>query len=99
MFELALLLNDEGRRCFLWGVGQPIFDPLTTRQNPDGTWSRDPFPTSVVLYIDPTDEDKALDTLRKHKFWGPRYNEGHELYIDFEDPDGHLLEFWRRKQF
>ena len=55
----------------------------------------------VVLYIDPADENKALDTLRKHnvKFWGPRYNEGHELHIDFEDPDGHLLEFWGRKQF
>src|SRR5207247_2523356 len=36
--------DDEGRRCFLWDVGQPIFDPLTTRQNPDGTWSHDPFP-------------------------------------------------------
>ena len=30
------------------GVGQPIYDPLTTRQNPDGTWSRDPFPTRSV---------------------------------------------------
>jgi hypothetical protein len=30
------------------GVGQPIYDPFTTRQNPDGTWSRDPFPTKLV---------------------------------------------------
>jgi catechol 2,3-dioxygenase-like lactoylglutathione lyase family enzyme len=53
----------------------------------------------VVLYIDPADEDKALNTLRNHnvKYWGPRYNEGHEVHIDFEDPDGHMLEFWGRK--
>ena len=30
------------------GVGQPIYDPNTTRQDPDGTWSRDPFPNRVV---------------------------------------------------
>jgi catechol 2,3-dioxygenase-like lactoylglutathione lyase family enzyme len=55
----------------------------------------------IVLYIDPEDEQKALDTLRKHnvKFWGPRYNEKREVHIDFEDPDGHMLEFWGRKQF
>src|SRR5260370_38579982 len=27
------------------GVGQPIYDPLPTRQHPAGTLSRDPFPT------------------------------------------------------
>jgi catechol 2,3-dioxygenase-like lactoylglutathione lyase family enzyme len=53
----------------------------------------------VVFYIDPTEEDSALATLRKHqvKFWGPRYNESGELHIDFEDPDGHMLEYWGRK--
>lgn len=30
------------------GVGQPIYDPASTRQNADGTWSRDPFPTLSV---------------------------------------------------
>ena len=30
------------------GLGQPIYDPATTRQNADGTWSRDPFPTKSV---------------------------------------------------
>ena len=30
------------------GMGQPIYDPATTRQNPDGTWTRDPFPTKIV---------------------------------------------------
>ena len=30
------------------GLGQVLYDPATTRQNPDGTWSRDPFPTKVI---------------------------------------------------
>ena len=30
------------------GVGQAIYDPSTTRQSPDGTWTRDPFPTKSV---------------------------------------------------
>jgi catechol 2,3-dioxygenase-like lactoylglutathione lyase family enzyme len=55
----------------------------------------------VVLYIDPAEGEEALETLRKHnvKFWGPRYNEEGDLHIDFEDPDGHMLEYWARKKF
>jgi len=30
------------------GAGQPLYDPATTRQNPDGTWTRDPFPSRVI---------------------------------------------------
>ncbi len=30
------------------GAGQQLFDPFTTRQNPDGTWVRDPLPGNVV---------------------------------------------------
>ncbi|MGH9162127.1 MAG: carboxypeptidase regulatory-like domain-containing protein, partial [Vicinamibacteraceae bacterium] len=30
------------------GVGNQIFDPTTTRQLPDGTWTRDPFPGNVI---------------------------------------------------
>jgi hypothetical protein len=30
------------------GAGQSLYDPLTTRQNPDGTWTRDPFPSRVI---------------------------------------------------
>ena len=30
------------------GVGQPLYDPATTHQNSDGTWSRTPFPTNVI---------------------------------------------------
>ncbi|HYP05952.1 MAG TPA: carboxypeptidase-like regulatory domain-containing protein, partial [Bryobacteraceae bacterium] len=26
----------------------PIYDPATTRQNPDGTWARDPFPGNII---------------------------------------------------
>ena len=30
------------------GIGQALYDPLTTRQLSDGTWTRDPFPTKVI---------------------------------------------------
>jgi hypothetical protein len=30
------------------GLGQPIYDPASTRRNPDSTWARDPFPTQSV---------------------------------------------------
>ena len=30
------------------GIGNPIFDPATTRQLPDGTWTRDAFPGNVI---------------------------------------------------
>jgi catechol 2,3-dioxygenase-like lactoylglutathione lyase family enzyme len=55
----------------------------------------------IVFYIDPADADAALENLRRHnvKFWGPRYNQEGEMHIDFEDPDGHMLEYWSRKRF
>jgi len=30
------------------GIGNPIFDPLSTRRNPDGTWTRDIFPNRTI---------------------------------------------------
>ncbi len=30
------------------GLGVPIYDPLTTRQLADGTWTRDPIPGNVI---------------------------------------------------
>lgn len=30
------------------GVGQPIYDPLTIRQNAAGTWISDPFPGKII---------------------------------------------------
>jgi hypothetical protein len=30
------------------GVGSQLFDPLTTRQLPDGTWTRDPIPGNII---------------------------------------------------
>src|SRR3989442_10627860 len=30
------------------GLGNPIFDPTTTRQLADGTWVRDPFPGNII---------------------------------------------------
>jgi hypothetical protein len=32
-------------------------------------------------------------------YYGPRVNENGEIHIDFEDPDGHMLEYWARKSF
>jgi hypothetical protein len=54
----------------------------------------------VVFYVDPNSEQAAVEILRKHnvRFWGPRSNEKGEFHIDFEDPDGHMLEFWGRKE-
>jgi Carboxypeptidase regulatory-like domain/TonB-dependent Receptor Plug Domain len=40
---------DELKGDFTFGgLGQPLYDPATTRQNSDGTWTRDPFPTRVI---------------------------------------------------
>src|SRR5581483_5335724 len=40
---------DELRGDFTFGgLGQPLYDPLTTRQNADGTWTRDPFPSRII---------------------------------------------------
>lgn len=30
------------------GLGVPLYDPSTTRQLPDGTWARDPFPNNQI---------------------------------------------------
>jgi len=30
------------------GLGNPVYDPLTTRQLADGTWARDPFPNRQI---------------------------------------------------
>jgi catechol 2,3-dioxygenase-like lactoylglutathione lyase family enzyme len=50
------------------------------------------------FYIDNRDGEAALANLRAHGVpcYGPRYNERGEVHIDFEDPDGHLLEYWGR---
>lgn len=53
------------------------------------------------FWIANKDGDAALENLRKHgvPYYGPRYNEKGEVHIDFEDPDGHLLEYWGRDSF
>jgi len=53
------------------------------------------------FWIDNKDGSAALENLKKHNvtFYGPRYNERNEIHIDFEDPDGHLLEYWGRDSF
>jgi catechol 2,3-dioxygenase-like lactoylglutathione lyase family enzyme len=53
------------------------------------------------FYIDNKDGAAALANLQAHgvRYYGPRYNERGEIHIDFEDPDGHLLEYWGRDDF
>jgi len=47
------------------------------------------------MFIDVSDAKAALENLKKHnvKLWGPRHFDNGEVHIDFEDPDGHLLEY------
>ena len=53
------------------------------------------------FWINNSDGEAALANLKKQgvTFYGPRYNKKGELHIDFEDPDGHLLEYWGRDSF
>lgn len=55
----------------------------------------------IVFYIDLADADAALANLQRHgvPYYGPRVKEGGEVHIDFEDPDGHMLEYWARASF
>lgn len=39
---------EQGGDFTFGGLGQALYDPLTTRQNADGTWTRDPFPTQQI---------------------------------------------------
>ncbi len=53
------------------------------------------------FWIRNEDGPAALENLRRHgvRYYGPRYNERGEIHVDFEDPDGHLLEYWGRESF
>ena len=55
----------------------------------------------IVFYIHSDDADAALANLQAHavRYYGPRVNEKGEVHIDFEDPDGHMLEYWARTSF
>lgn len=78
-----------------------------------GAWALPPSPNDAPLvleggcrqhfnfWIDNKDGDAALANLQRHgvTYYGPRYNEKGEIHIDFEDPDGHLLEYWGREAF
>jgi catechol 2,3-dioxygenase-like lactoylglutathione lyase family enzyme len=55
----------------------------------------------IVFYVDLADADAALANLQHHgvPYYGPRVKENGEVHIDFEDPDGHMLEYWARASF
>ena len=52
------------------------------------------------MSIDATDAEAALENLKKHhvKFWGPRHFKNGQIHIDFEAPEGHLLEYVGRPE-
>ena len=53
------------------------------------------------FWIHTDDADAALANLQRHgvRYFGPRVNQKGEVHIDFEDPDGHMLEYWARPSF
>jgi hypothetical protein len=51
------------------GKGQPLYDPATTRQNADGTWTRDPFPGGTV--IPQSRFDPAASKIVGYNIWRP----------------------------
>jgi glutathione S-transferase fosA2 len=53
------------------------------------------------FWIHKHDAEAALENLKRHgvKYYGPRYNKRGEMHVDFEDPDGHMLEYWARDSF
>jgi catechol 2,3-dioxygenase-like lactoylglutathione lyase family enzyme len=78
-----------------------------------GAWKLPPSDNSAPLVLDGPhrqhfnfwihnrDGRAAIENLQRHgvTYYGPRYNEKGEIHIDFEDPDGHLLEYWGRDSF
>ncbi len=83
------------------GLGNPIYDPATTRRLADGTWSRDPFPNRIIpqnridpvaqaiLKLDPWNAPSAPGSFDAN---GPinnlLYNEKSRTF--FEDYNGRL---------
>src|SRR6476646_4333072 len=60
---------DELRGDFTFGgLGQTLYDPLTTRQNADGTWTRDPFPTRVIPQ---SRFDPVASKILSYNIWRP----------------------------
>ncbi|HPU71220.1 MAG TPA: TonB-dependent receptor [Bryobacteraceae bacterium] len=55
------------------GRGQPIFDPMTTRQDADGNWLRDPIPNNIVPKSRWSNVAKAIIA---HDPWTPPNKEG-----------------------
>ncbi|HZT32926.1 MAG TPA: carboxypeptidase regulatory-like domain-containing protein [Bryobacteraceae bacterium] len=61
------------------GLGYPIFDPTTTRQDSSGKWIRDPFPGNIV----PKSRfDPAVVNFLGHQPWEAPNNLGGSGFID-----------------
>ena len=50
------------------GLGQPLYDPYTTRQLADGSWTRDAFPTRI---IPKSRFDPAAARVLSYNIWRP----------------------------
>jgi catechol 2,3-dioxygenase-like lactoylglutathione lyase family enzyme len=56
----------------------------------------------LVFFIELKDADEARANLRHHgvRYYGPRVTDnGDQIHIDFEDPDGHMLEYLAKRSF
>lgn len=66
------------------GIGFPIYDPATTRQNADGTWVRDPFPGNVI----PKNRvDPAVAKFLSYQPWNAPNNLGGSNLVDRNGPN------------
>ncbi|MCC6863025.1 MAG: TonB-dependent receptor [Bryobacterales bacterium] len=65
------------------GLGYPVYDPTSTRQDAKGTWIRDPFPGNR---IPPSRFDPVASKFLTYKPWNPPNNMGNAGYIDRAGP-------------
>ncbi|MCZ2079970.1 MAG: TonB-dependent receptor [Bryobacteraceae bacterium] len=66
------------------GIGLPIYDPATTRQDASGTWVRDPFPGNVI----PRNRfDPAVEKFLSNNPWNAPNNLGGSGLITRFGPD------------
>jgi hypothetical protein len=69
------------------GIGLPIYDPATTRQDPSGRWIRDPFPNNVI----PSNRvDPAVRKFLANDPWNPPNNLGGSGVITRFGPEANL---------
>jgi hypothetical protein len=69
------------------GLGFPIFDPVTTRQNAQGVWIRDPIPGNI---IPPSRINPVARNFLANNPWKAPNNPGNAAFIDRQGPQRNL---------